>query len=292
METKIKLLKNVDIFSSFYDEYLVLFAKIANYEYYNEDEVILRQNDTEDQSFFLIASGQVKVFVSGSNGAESILATLNEGEFFGEMSLIDGEPRSASVKTVQKSKLLVIRRDDFLNELKKNSRLSMTLLIEMSRRIRRINQKLVNLESMSALIGEFKKEHSEILTILNEVEGIDILSKEGQSKLMSVKMILLEHLKKEDVKFYPVLYKEAEHNNNLKNVIDLFVMDMENVSRVVLEFFDKYSRGVLGKKPQEEFESFFVTLRSRIRNEENLLYKEYERINESKNQSIVICWRM
>ncbi len=289
METKIKLLKNVDIFSSFYDEHLALFAEIANYKYYDKDEVVLRQNDTKPQSLFLIVSGQVKVFIFGIDGAETILTILNEGEFFGEMSLIDGEPRSASVKTVQKSELLVIRRDDFLNELEKNPRLAMTLLIEMSRRIRKINQKLANLELMSALIGEFKKEHSEILAILNEVEGFDILSEEGQSKLMSVKMILLEHLKKEDVKFYPVLYKVAEQNNNLKNILDLFVMDRENVSRVTLEFFDKYSRGVLGKKPQEEFKSLFVTLRNRIRSEEDLLYKEYERINESMNQSIVIC---
>ena len=133
---------------------------------------------------------------------------------------------------------------------------------------------------MSALIEELRREHSEILAILSEVEGLDILSKEGQSKTMSVKTILLEHLKKEDVKFYPVLYKEAEHNKNLKNILDLFVMDMENVSRVALEFFDKNSRGVLGKELQEEFESLFVTLRTRIRNEEDLLYEEYERRNQ------------
>jgi hypothetical protein len=133
---------------------------------------------------------------------------------------------------------------------------------------------------MSALIEELRREHSKILAILSEVEGLDILSKEGQAKLMSVKTILLEHLKKEDVKFYPVLYKEAEHNNNLKNILDLFVMDMENVSRVALEFFDKNSRGVLGKELQEEFESLFVTLRTRIKNEEDLLYEEYERRNQ------------
>ncbi len=149
MKTKIKLLRNVDIFSSLYDEHLTLFAKIANYKCYEMDEVILRQNDTENQSFFLIASGQVKVFISGIDGTDVILNTLNKGEFFGEMSLIDGGPRSASVKAVQKTDLLVIRRDDFLNELKKNSRLAMTLLIEMSKRIRKDAQKLVNLELMS-----------------------------------------------------------------------------------------------------------------------------------------------
>ena len=129
---------------------------------------------------------------------------------------------------------------------------------------------------MSALIGELKREHSEILAILSEVEGLDILSKEGQVKLMSVKTSLLEHLKKEDVKFYPALYKEAEHNNSLKNALDLFAMDMEDVSRVALAFFDKYSRGVLGKELQGEFERLIVALRNRIKNEEDILYEEYE----------------
>ena len=133
---------------------------------------------------------------------------------------------------------------------------------------------------MSALIGELKREHSEILAILNEVEGLDILSKEGQVKLMSVKTSLLEHLKKEDVKLYPALYKVAEHNNNLKNALDLFALDMEDVSRVALEFFDKYSRGVLGKELQEEFERLIVALRNRIKNEEDILYLEHEKINQ------------
>jgi len=133
---------------------------------------------------------------------------------------------------------------------------------------------------MSPLIEELRREHSEILAILSEVEGLGILSKEGQSKTMSVKTILLEHLKKEDVEFYPVLYKVVEHNNNLKNTLDLFAMDMENVSRIALEFFDKYSRGVLGKELQEEFESLIVALRNRIKNEEEILYLEHEKINQ------------
>ena len=149
METKIKLLKSVDFFSPLYDEHLSIFAKIANYQCYHKGDLILQQNDTENQSFFLIASGQAKVFVSGVDGTEVTLEILNPGEFFGEMSLLDGEPRSASVKAVQKSDLLVIRREDFLNELENNSRLAMILLLEMSRRIREKDSKLANLELMS-----------------------------------------------------------------------------------------------------------------------------------------------
>ncbi len=180
MDTKIKLLKSVDIFSSMYDEHLALFAKIANYKCYDAGEVILRQNDTDNQSLFLITSGQVKVFIPGVDGIEIVLAILNKGEFVGEMSLIDGEPRSASVKAVQKSDLLVIRRDDFLDKLKNNSRLAMTLLAEMSQRIRTIDQKLTNLELMSvygkvstALVDIVKENGTH--TCLTDGTAVDII---------------------------------------------------------------------------------------------------------------------
>jgi hypothetical protein len=80
---------------------------------------------------------------------------------------------------------------------------------------------------VSALIEEFKREHSEILAILNEVKELGILSKEGQSKLMPVKEILLEHLWDENERLYPVLWKEAEHNNDIKDVLDLFAVEMK-----------------------------------------------------------------
>ena len=140
---------------------------------------------------------------------------------------------------------------------------------------------------MTALIEEFKREHAEIINMLSEVKELGILSRQGQAKLMSAKESLLEHLWNENERLYPVLWKEAAYNNNLKNILDLFAIEMEDVSRIVQEFFDKYSRGVLGKELQEEFESLFVALRNRIRNEEDILYKEYERMNESINNNLL-----
>ena len=133
---------------------------------------------------------------------------------------------------------------------------------------------------MTALIEEFKREHSEILAILNEVKELGILSKEGQAKLMSAKAHLLAHLKKEDEKLYPVLRKEAERNKNLKKEVDMFAMDPEYVSRVVSEFFDKYSGGEIDENFSVNFESLFAALSARIRNEEEALYKEYEEIDQ------------
>ncbi len=132
---------------------------------------------------------------------------------------------------------------------------------------------------MSELIEEFKRDHAEIMAILNEVKELGILSKEGQAKLISIKEHLLAHLKKEDEKLYPALRKEAEDNERLRNTLDLFALDMETVSSVVQEFFDKYSGGEIDENFSVNFESLSVTLSTRIMNEEDALYEEYEEIN-------------
>ena len=133
---------------------------------------------------------------------------------------------------------------------------------------------------MSALIEELKREHSEIVAMFNEIEGLEILSKEGQSKLMPAKERFLTHLKKEDEQFYPVLRKDAENNKQLESALDLCALDMENVSRIALEFFDKYYGGVIDEDFQREFERFFAAINKRIEAEEDILYDEYESMNQ------------
>ena len=175
METNIKLLKKVDNFSSLYDERLTRFIKIANYKCYDKDEIILKENDTKNQSLFLIANGQVKVFISGIDDTEATLEILNRGEFFGEMSLLDGEPCSASVKAVQKSNLLAISREDFLNQLQKNSKLAISLLREMYRRKSKLYKKLAKIELMSV----YGKITSTIMDIIKDKGTQTRLKKDG-----------------------------------------------------------------------------------------------------------------
>lgn len=133
---------------------------------------------------------------------------------------------------------------------------------------------------MTALIAELKKEHSKIVAALNEVKKLGIRSKEGQAKLQSVQESLLAHLRKEDEQLYPALKKGAEQNKDLKNTLDLFAIDMENVSKVALEFYDKYSEGTLDEEFAREFEKLFEAINSRIRHEEEVLYDEYEYMNQ------------
>jgi CRP-like cAMP-binding protein len=81
----------------------------------------------------------------GEDGREVILSVMGEGEFFGEMALIDDEPRSAHVIAMEDSSLLVIRREDFQDLLKQTPGIALMLLRELSRRLRRADDKVGSL---------------------------------------------------------------------------------------------------------------------------------------------------
>ncbi len=133
---------------------------------------------------------------------------------------------------------------------------------------------------MLVLIDQLMKEHSEIFADLTEANNLGIITKEGQSKLFSIKADLLVHLKHEDEHLYPVLRKEAENSKNLESILNSFSSEMEDISKSVMKFIDKYSNGVLDSKYVESFESIFATLSARMKKEESVIFAEYEKINQ------------
>ncbi len=93
---------------------------------------------------------------------------------------------------------------------------------------------------MSALIEEFKKEHSEIIEAFNEVEELGILTKEGQTKFIFLAVNLLKHLWNEDEQLYPILREASEHNKKLKEILSSFINGLGAIHEEVLEFMIKY----------------------------------------------------
>lgn len=148
-KTVVDLLKGVDLFSELKEDQLDQLASLVISKDFARDETIILEKDESVQALFLIAGGDVKVYMTGSDGKETILTLLSRGDFFGEMSLIDGEPRSASVKAVTPTKLLIIRREHFLELLKTTPELATGLLIQMSRRLRNANRQIGSLATMS-----------------------------------------------------------------------------------------------------------------------------------------------
>jgi CRP-like cAMP-binding protein len=117
---------------------------VARERTYPKNSVILFEDDPGD-ALFVVAEGQVKVVLIGEDGREVILSVLGEGEFFGEMALIDDEPRSAHVIAMEDSTLVVLRREDFQPILEQTPAIALGLLRELSRRLRRVDEKVGSL---------------------------------------------------------------------------------------------------------------------------------------------------
>jgi CRP/FNR family transcriptional regulator, cyclic AMP receptor protein len=179
MGLKTDLLKGVDLFSALDDHQLETVAQMVIEKSFRKSDIILMEDDESNQSLFIIAKGEVKVVLTAEDGREAILASLKEGDFFGEMSLLDGEPRSATVRAVEDSRLLTIRREDFLTAMKKQPDLALTLLGEMSHRLRKSNRQISSL----ALMRVYGRVAATLLQLMEE-RGIRSKTKEGKSMIV------------------------------------------------------------------------------------------------------------
>jgi CRP/FNR family transcriptional regulator/CRP/FNR family cyclic AMP-dependent transcriptional regulator len=143
------LLEGVDLLSELTEEQLGLLANLVVVQDFNRDETVVLEGDCSMKALYLIASGTVQVYMTGVDGRETILSFLERGDFFGEMSLIDGEPRSASVRTVTDAQLMIIHREPFLTLIRQTPEIAMSLLSEMSKRLRKANKQIGSLSTMS-----------------------------------------------------------------------------------------------------------------------------------------------
>ncbi len=116
---------------------------------FSANQIIVQEEDKNNRSFFVILEGSVNVIVFTTEGKQTILASLQKGDFFGEMALLDGEPRSASVVAAEPCSLLMLYRRSFLELLKSQPTMATTMLVEMSHRLRKANRHISTLSLMS-----------------------------------------------------------------------------------------------------------------------------------------------
>jgi CRP-like cAMP-binding protein len=134
-------LATVPLLSQIPAEELQRFAEVTRDKQYPKGSVILFEDDPGD-SLYIVREGRVKVVLVGEDGREVILGVLGVGEHFGELSLIDDQPRSAHVIAMEDSLLLVLRRDDFRRRVEATPAVAWALLSELSRRLRRADGKI------------------------------------------------------------------------------------------------------------------------------------------------------
>jgi len=116
-------------------------AELTREKQYPKGSVVLFEGDPGD-SLFLVRGGRVKVVLVGEDGREVILGILGVGEHFGELSLIDQQPRSAHVIAMEDASLLVLRSEDFKRRVEAAPEIAWALLTELARRLRRADDKI------------------------------------------------------------------------------------------------------------------------------------------------------
>lgn len=130
-----RALTQVALFSELPQERIQELAQMVRRRTYHRGETIFHKGDPGN-GLYLIINGQVKVVLPAETGEEAVLAVLESGEFFGELALFDGLPRSATVVAVTNAEMLILHRDDFLGFVARNAEVAVALFAVLSRRLR------------------------------------------------------------------------------------------------------------------------------------------------------------
>ncbi len=144
-----EFLKYVPIFSELPDDVIESISKIGYVKNFDKESVILMEDEDGSAMFFII-EGKVKISRISTDGKEVILSVLGKSEFFGEMSILDGLSRSATVIALEPSKVFIIHRNEFLELLTKHPEISIPLLQELTSRLRTADMKIKSLSLKDA----------------------------------------------------------------------------------------------------------------------------------------------
>jgi CRP/FNR family cyclic AMP-dependent transcriptional regulator len=134
------LLAQVPLFSLVDPDHLAQIAARVAIRRYARGEVIFHQNDP-GSTLHVIKSGQVKIASSSDDGDEVLLAFLGDNDFFGELSLLDGKPRSATATAMAATQTLTLERVDFLEVISKNSDAVGASRVSVNRQLRLFQDK-------------------------------------------------------------------------------------------------------------------------------------------------------
>jgi CRP/FNR family cyclic AMP-dependent transcriptional regulator len=142
------LLKQIPLFSDLSQEQLQPLVGTLERRTYRKGQIILHQGD-EGDSLFVVVSGRVRIYTLSPDGHEMSFWICDRGDFFGEMSLLSGEPRSACAEAMQRTEVLVLHRRAFRHHLLSNPLAAIRIIETLSQRLRRTTESAEELFSLS-----------------------------------------------------------------------------------------------------------------------------------------------
>ena len=129
------MLKRIPLFSDLAEEDLELLADRLRRRAFAKGMIIFHK-DSPGQTLYVIESGKVRIFILSETGQEISVNIYGRGDFFGELALLDGLPRSAGAVVMEDTVTLALHRDDFLQLLQEHPELAMSIISVLSTRLR------------------------------------------------------------------------------------------------------------------------------------------------------------
>lgn len=160
-----EMLTSVPLFAGLSHEELELVASVAARRTYRRGTVIFFEHEPGD-ALYIIETGQVRIYRLAEDGREKTLALLSDGDFFGEMALIDEEPRSAIAEVTEDASLLAIHKRDFDKLFFSHPRIALSIVRGLSRRLRQ-----TTLQLMDAVFLDVRSRVIRLLLNLSEEHG-------------------------------------------------------------------------------------------------------------------------
>jgi CRP/FNR family cyclic AMP-dependent transcriptional regulator len=180
---------DVSVFENLDDSELELLSRHAVTRVFPKNSVIINEGDTSD-ALYVVTSGRVKAYLSDEDGKEIILNVHGPGEYFGEMALFDDAPRSASVITLEKTKLSTISRADFQDCVQRNPQLAMQIIRGLIKRLRIATEKVRSLALLDVygrvarLLLQLAEPEDGQLVVKEKLTHQDIADRVGSSREM------------------------------------------------------------------------------------------------------------
>jgi len=134
-----ELLSKIPIFESLTAEELNKLSEHAEHRQLKEGEVVFKEGDSDSTSLYIIEEGEVEIS-HGEGKAHVTFNTFHAGQYFGELALFDGHPRSATATAVSPTILMRLERDDFVEFIKKNPTAAISVMSELGERLRHTNE--------------------------------------------------------------------------------------------------------------------------------------------------------
>ncbi len=189
------MLNQVEIFHGLKEDELKAMEASSTSRSFPKNTVVIHENDPAD-SLFVIESGRVKVYCSDKNGKEFIMNTLGQGEYFGELALLDDATRSASVRTVEKCEFRVVMKDDFNRVLDDHPNIARQLISNLAGRVRKLTAdvKSLALQDVYGRVANVLMDLSEergdgTLFIPEKLTQQDIADRVGASREMVARIL-------------------------------------------------------------------------------------------------------